>query len=101
MAVDTELPGSVVEYEFVPHTKVLKLIKNNETRWNSTYAMIGRILTLRECVKRYLLQANRDRSIADKLKDCNLTDNDFEDLECIFKILAPVKDATLSLEHSL
>ena len=49
--VADELPETAVEYEVQPHVRVLKVVNSNDTRWNSTLAMIARLLTLEHSIR--------------------------------------------------
>jgi hypothetical protein len=45
---------SSLEIDFVKKGKVLSLVKDVETRWNSTFSMMHRIKQLRQPLEKYI-----------------------------------------------
>ena len=81
MVEDDEDDTELSKYEVKPFTKIYKLVNSNATRWNSVLAMITRLLTLKDAVKAWQVHACRDTTVARKLRDMCLTDEDFLELE--------------------
>ncbi|CAG8526270.1 27760_t:CDS:2, partial [Gigaspora margarita] len=78
---------------FILQIKKLELIDDVKTRWNSTYDMIERALNLQ--------QALNDLVLTDKsLIKYSLTNNEWNKLEQIKKLLKCFKDATLEISAS-
>ena len=70
----------------------LIVLSDNSTRWNSTYYIIKRALKLRDQIDAFSIKHRKDFE-----KDL-LTDEDWDQLEVIYRILRPFKRVTKRLE---
>ena len=78
------------------------LVQDVKTRWNSTYDMLERFVTLQEAIKKVL----EDDEWKDKIlvksgnnagRVVKFSNNDWKVMERIVKVLGPFKEATLKL----
>lgn len=79
----------------------LKLLQDVKTRWWSTYAMIQRILDLREALEHVFQEEFRYRESQNtptQLEKLKLTDSDFESLHNVAYVLRPLQQAQKALE---
>ena len=82
-----------IEDELFNYAELL-LIKDRGVRWNLTYFMLRRALLLRKVINKYLLtQRKLANNSYDLLQDA-LTNNDWQQVERLVKILKPFISAT-------
>ena len=70
---------------------ILKLLQEVETRWNSTFLMLQRILNQREAVGASLAGLNTDIT--------NLSSEEFTVVSECLEMLSPFNDATVELSE--
>jgi hypothetical protein len=81
--------------------KSLMVIRNNSTRWNSTYLMLVRVLKLQSSLKVYVadcLAKKGDKTDASMKKLQQLTEEDWIHLQLVHDVLEPFHTATLRLQ---
>lgn len=80
--------------------KVLALVKDVETRWNSTYAMMHRIKQLRLPLEKYIniLQTSGQRKLVEASERMRFNLNDWRAMEEMLLPLEAFKEASLALE---
>lgn len=54
MLTSNNVELQALEIEFIKRGKILALVKDVETRWNSTYAMMVRMKQLRVPIEKYI-----------------------------------------------
>ena len=85
------------EDELFDHAELL-LIKDGGVRWNSTYFMLRRALLLRKAIDKYLLAWRKPANDSYDLSQDALTDDDWQQVERLVKILKPFISATKRME---
>ena len=73
---------SQLELDFLKGGRVLALVKEVETRWNSTYAMIKRIRQLKTPLDEYrkILEDTKSRKLAEAAEEVRISSSDWETL---------------------
>ena len=82
-----------MEDELFDHAELL-LIKDGGVQWNSTYFILRRALLLRKAIDKYLLAWRKPANNSYDLSQDALTDDDWQQVERLIKILKPFVSAT-------
>jgi hypothetical protein len=78
--------------------KLLSLVLDNETRWNSKFYMISRAMTLEVPIRRVISDALRDGINVEHFNANELTDGDWETLRAYSNVLKPFETCATKLQ---
>jgi hypothetical protein len=72
-------------------------------RWDSTNDMIERALELRDAIDKFIVAAMADRSSSSehRLDQDQLSNQDWNELEVLHKLLAPFKELTIEMQGNI
>ena len=73
----------------------LQMIQDVKTRWNSTYDMLARALTLKSTLKQWLQREDNRR-----FRNLTMTEAEWQQVRYLLILLKPFKDFTLAVSSS-
>lgn len=82
------------------HDKVIKLINDVATRWNSTYYLLRRGVVLRDSIDRYLQMEQADPATTEFLYGLEITKSEWRNLILVVDHMKALKEASVQLEAS-
>jgi hypothetical protein len=91
-----------LQLEALQAVEAFMVRQNNDTRWNSTYAMIESAIRMQRAIDKFIVAAiNESRGTVprgDRLEQDQLAPEDWKELEELAKLLEPFKWLTLEMQ---